>query len=357
MADILQQTYTPKLSPRIAEMETAHLQDYIVKNKILDRDHKFYALSVLGIYSAYLATLYLVANSSNYFVIVLLSIFFGIITTQIAGLMHDAAHFAIFKSEKMNHFFAGFFAATIGGNYRPWIGKHTQHHDHTNRIDSDSDLEVPFSFTTEHYLSQTGYMKWLRRFQAWLYLPMCSFLLYAMHVDQNIIDLYKNKFRFLDLLLACLGTFLWYVMPFLLFGATKALIFVPIASFVTGIYMANIFATNHKGMPQLSQDTEMSNLEQQIITSRNIRPGIFTDFIFLCLNYQIEHHLCRQCPRNKLKLLVPYIQDFCERTGIPYTVQTPWITYKSIFTELSQTAKNGQKALKAECATETTRVI
>jgi fatty acid desaturase len=112
--------------------------------------------------------------------------------------------------------------------------------------------------------------------------------------------------------------------------------------------MANIFATNHKGMPQLSKDTEMSNLEQQIITTRNVRPGILTDFIYLCLNYQIEHHLYRQCPRSKLKLLVPYIKDFCQRTGIPYTVQTPWQAYKSIFTDLSQTAKNGQKALKSE---------
>jgi fatty acid desaturase len=137
-------------------------------------------------------------------------------------------------------------------------------------------------------------------------------------------------------------------MPFLLFGVTKAIVFIPIASFITGIYMANIFATNHKGMPQLSKDTEMSNLEQQIITTRNVRPGILTDFIYLCLNYQIEHHLYRQCPRNKLKLLVPYIKDFCQRTGIPYTIQTPWQAYKSIFTDLSQTAKKGQKALKGE---------
>lgn len=346
MADILQQTYTPKLSSTIAKMETARLQDHVLKNKILDRDYKFYSIFIIGVYSAYLMTLYFVANTSNYFAIVLLSIFFGVVATQIAGLMHDAAHLAIFKSPKTNHLFAGFFAATIGSNYRYWINKHTQHHDHPNRIDSDSDLEVPFSFTTEHYLSQTGYMKWLRRYQAWLYLPMCGFLMYAMQGEQNIIQLYKHKFRPLDLLLSTSSTFLWYVMPFLLFGATKAIVFISIASFITGIYMANIFATNHKGMPQLSKDTEMSNLEQQITTTRNVRPGIFTDFIYLCLNYQIEHHLYRQCPRNKLKLLVPYLKDFCQRTGIPYTVQTPWQSYKSIFTDLSQTAKNGQKALK-----------
>jgi fatty acid desaturase len=251
----------------------------------------------------------------------------------------------MFKSKKMNYLFAGLFAATIGGNYRQWIDKHTQHHDHPNRIDSDSDLEVPFSFTTEHYLAQTGYMKWLRRYQAWVYLPMCGFLMYAMHLDQHIVQLFKRKFHVLDLLICFLSTFLWYVMPFILFGATKAIVFIPIASFITGIYMANIFATNHKGMPQLSKDIEMSNLEQQITTTRNVRPGRLTDFIYLCLNYQIEHHLFRQCPRNKLKLLVPYIKEFCQRTGIPYTLQTPWQAYKSIFTDLSQTAKNGQKAL------------
>ena len=346
MAGILQRTYTPKLSPATAEMETARLHEYVLKNKILDRDYKFYSISVLAIYSSYIMTLYLVSVVSNYVAIVLLSIFFGAIATQIAGLMHDAAHLAIFKSQKMNHLFAGLFAATIGGNYRHWIDKHTQHHDHPNRIDSDSDLDIPFSFTTEHYLSQTGFMKWLRRYQAWVYLPMCGFLMYAMQLDQNIIQLYRHKFHPLDLLICCSSTFLWYVMPFLLFGAAKAIIFIPIASFITGIYMANIFATNHKGMPQLSKDTKISNLEQQIITTRNVRPGRVTDFVYLCLNYQIEHHLYRQCPRNKLKLLVPYIKDFCQRTGIPYMLQTPWQSYKSIFTDLSQTAKNGQKELR-----------
>src|SRR5436305_541967 len=138
MADILQRTYTQKLPPAIAEMETARLQDYVLKNKILDRDYKFYLPFIFGIYSAYLTTLYFISNNSNYFVIALLSIVFGIIATQIADLMHDAAHQAIFKSKKMNHLFAGLFAATIGANYRHWIDKHTDHHDHPNRIDSDS---------------------------------------------------------------------------------------------------------------------------------------------------------------------------------------------------------------------------
>jgi fatty acid desaturase len=348
MADILPQTYTPKLSAAVAAMETALLQEYVLKNKILDRDYKFYIPFIAVIYSAYLVTLYLAAHSSNYFVVVLLSVLFGAVATQIAGLMHDAAHKAIFKSKKMNHLFAGLFAATIGSNYRFWIDKHSHHHDHPNRIDSDTDLEVPFSFTTEHYLSQKGYMKWLRRYQTWLYLPMCGFLMYAMQIDQNIIHLYKRRFPPLDLLIGCASTFLWYVMPFFLLGATKAFIFIPIASFITGIYLANIFATNHKGMPQLSKDTQMSNLEQQITTTRNVRPGIFTDFVYLCLNYQIEHHLYRQCPRNKLKLLVRYLKDLCQRTGIPYMVQTPWQAYKSIFKDLAQTVKNGQKALKGK---------
>jgi fatty acid desaturase len=302
--------------------------------------------TIIGIYSAYLLTLYFVANTSNYLVVVLLAVLFGVIGAQIAGLMHDAAHLGICKSEKMNHLWAAIFATTMGGNYRHWQDKHTQHHDHPNRIDSDSDLEVPFSFTVEHYLSQKGYMKWLRRYQAWAYLPLCCFLVYSMQFEQHVTQLVKRKFQIFDFLICCAAVCCWYLMPFLLFGVAKAIIFIPIAAGVTGLYMANIFATNHKGMPQLAKDTEMSNLEQQIVTTRNVRPGFFTDFSYLCLNYQIEHHLYRQCPRNKLKLLVPYIKDLCQRTGLPYTVQTPWQSYKGIFTDLSQTAKAGQKALK-----------
>ncbi len=348
MAEILQKTYTPKLSPSEAEAETARLHEYVLKNKILDPDYKYYFFSIIGIYCAYVLTLYLVAISTSYTLVVFLSIIFAMIATQIAGLMHDAAHLAMFKSYQMNHVAACLFAATVGGNYRHWIHKHMKHHDHPNQIGLDGDLEVPFSFTTEHYLSQTGYMKWLRRYQAWLYVPMCGFLMYAMQLEQNIVHLYKRRFHPLDLGISCANIFLWYVMPFLLFGMVKAFIFIPIATFITGIYLANIFATNHKAMPQLSTGTEMSNLEQQIITTRNVTPGILTDFLFLGLNYQIEHHIYRECPRSKFKLLVPYIKDLCERTGMPYTVHSAWQSYKEIFTDLSRTAKKGQKALKGK---------
>lgn len=346
MAEILQKTYTPKLSPAAAEKEIACLQEYITKNRILDRDYKFYPAFICLIYISYLITMYLVYISTSYFVVALLSVLFGLIATQIAGLMHDAAHLAVFKSQKMNHLFAAIFGATIGSNYRSWIDKHTKHHDHPNCIGVDPDLEVPFSFTINHYLSQTGYMKWLRRYQVWAYLPLCGFLLYAIHLDQHVMELYKRKFKTLDILVSSISIFLWYIMPFILFGAVKAIIFILIASFVTGLYLANIFATNHKAMPQLTKETQISNLEQQIIATRNVRPSPFIDFLYLCLNYQIEHHLFRECPRMKLKLLVPYIRDLCERNGLPYTVQTPLQSYKSIFTDLSQTAKEGEKALK-----------
>jgi fatty acid desaturase len=73
-------------------------------------------------------------------------------------------------------------------------------------------------------------------------------------------------------------------------------------------------------MPVLGQTTRLSFLEHQIITSRNIADNWFTDFVYLSLNYQIEHHLFPDCARNKLKLVTPYIKELCRTHGLPFTV-------------------------------------
>jgi fatty acid desaturase len=82
--------------------------------------------------------------------------------------------------------------------------------------------------------------------------------------------------------------------------------------------MGSVFAPNHKGMPVLDENIQMGFLRQQVITSRDVSAHPVTDFIYGGLNYQIEHHLFPNMPRNNLKKAQPLVKEFCHARSIPY---------------------------------------
>src|SRR5262249_51032533 len=115
------------------------------------------------------------------------------------------------------------------------------------------------------------------------------------------------------------GMAAWFVVPFLVFPLAKVLLLFAVVHPTMGLYLSNVFAPNHKGMPQIPEGTAFSFLELQIRTSRNITPGWVVDFVYFGLNYQIEHHLFPTCPRNKLKQITPYVLEVCAHTNLAYT--------------------------------------
>jgi fatty acid desaturase len=71
-------------------------------------------------------------------------------------------------------------------------------------------------------------------------------------------------------------------------------------------------------MPVLRPEDEHDFLRRQVLTSRNVRGGWFTDLALGGLNYQIEHHLFPSMPRPSLRRSQPLIREFCQQHGLPY---------------------------------------
>jgi len=101
----------------------------------------------------------------------------------------------------------------------------------------------------------------------------------------------------------------------------------------------NVFAPNHKGMPELGNDVSLSFFEQQIVTSRNIRSNSLIDYVYLGLNFQIEHHLFPTAPRNNLKKIVPHVEKLCKKYGIDHTETGPLESAKILFNEMREVSK------------------
>ncbi len=101
-----------------------------------------------------------------------------------------------------------------------------------------------------------------------------------------------------------------------------AVAFLAVHQAVFGLYMGCSFAPNHKGMPTVPADVKMDYLRRQVLTSRNVRGGWFTDLLLGGLNYQIEHHLFPNMPRANLPKARALVRSYCAAHGITYTETT-----------------------------------
>jgi fatty acid desaturase len=106
---------------------------------------------------------------------------------------------------------------------------------------------------------------------------------------------------------------------FLTLSPGRALAFLAVQLGLFGVLLGGAFAPNHKGMPVVPKDARIDFLRRQVLMSRNIRGGRFTDFAMGGLNYQIEHHLFPNMPRPNLRHVQPMVQAFCAKNDITYT--------------------------------------
>jgi fatty acid desaturase len=111
-----------------------------------------------------------------------------------------------------------------------------------------------------------------------------------------------------------------------------------------GVYNVLIFAPNHKGMPNVTEDRRLDFLREQVLTARNVRGHPLVDFWYGGLNYQIEHHLFPTMPRNRLAEAQPIVRAFCEERGIDYYETGLLRSYREVIGHLNEVATSAEAA-------------
>lgn len=104
-----------------------------------------------------------------------------------------------------------------------------------------------------------------------------------------------------------------------------AIAFLAVQQGLFGVYLGSLFAPNHKGRPILTGDDRPDFLRRQVLTSRTVRGGRFTDISLGGLNHQIEHHLFPSMPSPNLRKARPIVGRYCEGLGADY-LETGLIT-------------------------------
>ncbi|RRR97293.1 fatty acid desaturase family protein [Glycomyces terrestris] len=252
----------------------------------------------------------------------LTAVFLAIVSAQVAFLGHDLAHRQVIRSRAASErigWFTGNLANGMG--YGWWNDKHNRHHANPNHEDLDPDVVGGqlFVWSKRQARLAQGIDRFFGKYQAELFFPVLT--LEGLNLNwSGVKSVLKPglKHRGAEALFLALHWAAYLSALFLVLSPGKAVVFLLVHKAAWGLYMGSVFAPNHKGMPTFVGETELDFLRKQVLTSRNVKGGWFTDFALGGLNYQIEHHLFPAMPSVHLKYAQPIVEEFCVEKGIPY---------------------------------------
>ena len=305
---------------RVDQSDYAELYQLVSAEGLLDKQPLYYAWK-LGSTAAMLgASIWLLVIANALWVHLLNAVFLGFVFAQFGFLGHDAGHRQMFRSGRNNEIVLFFVNLVILLDRSWWIDKHNRHHAHPNDLDRDRDVDLPFlAFTEDVVLSKKGIYRLVVRYQAFCIYPLMLAEALSLRMDgfQYLVRGKNVKYMFAEVACIVLHLPIYLGALFYLLEPWHAVLFILVHQVVTGFYLANVFAPNHKGMLMVSKDTKLDFLRQQVLTARNIRSNPINDFMYGGLNNQIEHHLFPTMPRNKLRKASKLITGFCVARGIP----------------------------------------
>ena len=263
--------------------------------------------------------------------VLLVAVFFAIVSTQLAFTGHEAGHRQMFKSRRANEI-AGYLHGNlmIGLSYDWWVDKHNRHHRNPNQAELDPDIGTgAFVFSHEEAAKRGRVGKFAARWQAFFFFPLLA--LESLNLQVASIRAVaktgaRNRGVEASLLFVHVAGYLTLLL--LTMSPLKALAFLVVHQALFGIYLGCSFAPNHKGMRMLSKDEEMDFLRRQVLTSRNVTGGVPVGMLLGGLNWQIEHHLFPSMPRPNLRRAVPIVREFCAEHGLPYAEATLYRSYQ-----------------------------
>ena len=302
-------------------------EDYIALKRIvterglLDRQYGYYAFKIpltLAILGASVAIL-MIADAL--WIHLLNAVFMAFAFGQLGLLAHDAGHRQIFRSGVKNDAVMLMVGILIGLDRSWWMDKHNRHHSSPNNVDTDFDVNLPIiAFTEEQSLSKTGIARWIVRYQAILFFPLLLVEAFSIRADsgQYILRGKNVKYLALEALLVFGHLPVYFYLVFWHIGGMEGLYFFLLHQGLFGVYLGSIFATNHKGMLMVDKNTKLDFFRSQVLTTRNVTGSVVNDFVYGGLNYQIEHHLFPNMPRNKFKEAQGVIRDFCNSRSVEF---------------------------------------
>ncbi len=325
-------------NPVPASMKRANdyveLKKLIKQHKLLDKQPVYYTYKIISILGMLALSVTLLFTVHNFWFQMANAVLLAVASAQLGFLGHDGGHRQIFHSTRKNEILTLITGnLLIGMSNDWWLDKHNAHHAHPNETDMDPDIDIGvLAFTDEDVHGKKGVMRLLVKYQKYFFFPLLALL--GVDLQQRsaryMLTHKGEKYRTLEMVLLVAHHLLYFGMLLYCLNPWQAVIFLVIHQALFGVFLGAAFAPNHKGMPILEKGSPLDFVRRQVLTSRNVSGGFMNDFWYGGLNYQVEHHLFPNMPRNNLGQAQKIVRAFCQEHDIAYYETSPVQSFREI---------------------------
>jgi len=340
-----------KLRVRLREMGLFEAPQLFYARKILE------ALAIIG-FSLWL-------QSKEFYVCS--ALFMGLAWQQLGWLIHEYCHHQHFKNWQLNTLMSYFVGNLLQGfSSGGWKNQHNIHHATPNVVGRDGDLDLmPFFATVISDLKLVDVSSWVMQLLPyqhfyWTFtLPLLRLswlmqsIVFVFTMDDNFYDVHRKSARIEQVTLGIHWILVVAQLSYLPDYQTMLMYFLTSQLF-GGFLLAHVVTFNHYSVDKFPYNSAIIENYPclQIYTTRNMRPGIFIDWLWGGLNYQIEHHLFPTMPRCNLSKVVPLVREFCQEHELPYMVDdylTGWQCEIEQFRNVARTASKMVDKVREPC--------
>ncbi|MFB3061488.1 MAG: fatty acid desaturase [Candidatus Binatia bacterium] len=317
--------------------EFAELKRLVEGCGLLDKQPAYYTFKILLTLGTFGLGFALLLILDNFALQLLVAVFLAFAYCQVGFVGHDAGHHAIFRSPRLNVMAGLVVNLLISLSQTWWVKQHNLHHRYPNDNELDPHVRLPvYAFSQEAALKKQGLLRFIVGYQAFYFLPFTLLEGLGIRVAgiQYLVQARNVKAFLVDSSLMVLHFGLYFGLLFYIFSPWQVLAFTLVHQLLFGLYFGLVFAPNHKGMLIPDKNNPLSYLNNQVLTTHNVKPNPFVDFWYGGLNYQIEHHLFTTMPRNNFGKARKIIKPFCERHGISYSEAGTLMSFQKILTYL-----------------------
>ena len=312
----------------------------IIKDQgLLDKQPAYYIYKILSTLGLLALSITVLALIDNTLLLLANAAFLAFVFGQIGYIGHDAGHRSILRSTLGNEIIGLSVSFLIGLSRTWWVTAHNQHHSTPNDLETDPHtLLPPLAFSQESALGKSRIMRFVVGYQAFYFVPLLFLEGLGLRLAsiQFLLSQRRAKYLLFEPLLLGLHFLVYFGLLFYFLSPWQVLGFFLVHQGLFGLYYGTVFAPNHKGMLILDKDKPLDYLRTQVLTTRNIKPGLIADFWYGGLNYQIEHHLFPLMPRRNFGKARKIIKAFCQQNDVSYYETGTFKSYREILSYLHQ---------------------
>jgi fatty acid desaturase len=248
----------------------------------------------------------------------------SVLATSIAMFGHEGSHKSFSASPTRNALLTYItFPLFSGLASLYWHNKHDRlHHGHPNVESVDPDIKpFPFASSKGDHEGSGPKARWFQRyFQKWLFWPMSTLMALGMRRSSliylwNYEDKSERRWK-LDALCVAGHYIGWMVIPSIIWGPLVGIGLYSLIWAGVGICLALVFAPAHMGLPIVTEQNH--DWVHQLETTRNLELPRPISFLFIGLDYQVEHHLFPKIPHANLPRAARITSEWCKRHGVFY---------------------------------------